>query len=269
MLVLGGSGLLGSTVVRWLVETGVHVVWTSRQPQEGLPGRNRCFFLEGPPAQQETVLRRLLAEVRPEYVVNCLRGREDDSAQLWGINAVFPHLLERVAACPSVHVSTNAVFRRASKAWSVKQPPCPETEYGFSKLFGEAAAPQVILRTTFVGVPLLPGHAAPSWAVRGDQPDCLWNGVSVLEAARAVWRAMEEGWAGVVHLASDPEPWPQVVRWLHRAARVLRFPVAVPEEEIRFTKADPLLLTPTVSSTVPLEQRVADYVEFERKGRNL
>lgn len=265
VLVLGGSGLLGSAVVRVLAEAGDQVTWTSRMPPATLPGRPFSFHVGRTPAEQDTALGDLLAAAAPEYIVDCLRGRDADPRELLAVNALFPFRLAAKAMCPFLYVSTNAVFQRAAREWTVADNPCPDTVYGFSKLLGEQAGARVVFRTTFVGLPPR-SRPAPSWAVGRRQPDCLWNGVTVLEAARAIRRAVHEEWAGVVHQAGNPGPWRNVVRRLHRLAAEVGYPVEVALSDTTFTDADPLLLHPTATCRRPLKEQFAEYAEFLRRG---
>ncbi len=134
-VVLGASGLVGGSLLKPLAATG-----TSLHPREGLAAVD---------ATDEGALRRGLAELRPQVVVNCVgladvdrAEREPDLADQ--LNRLVVENLTRVRSelgFRLVHISTDYVFDGARGHYSEDDPTGPVNEYGRSKLRGEQVLP--------------------------------------------------------------------------------------------------------------------------------
>ena len=98
---------------------------------------------------EETVLKKV-AEVKPEYIINCAAYTAVDKAETAGeivekINADGPRNLAKAAKendCVLVHISTDYVFGGdldVEKDYKEDDPKNPVTAYGITKLHGEEA----------------------------------------------------------------------------------------------------------------------------------
>ncbi len=98
---------------------------------------------------EEAVLKKV-AEVKPEYIINCAAYTAVDKAETAGeivekINADGPRNLAKAAKendCVLVHVSTDYVFGGdldVEKDYKEDDPKAPVTAYGITKLHGEEA----------------------------------------------------------------------------------------------------------------------------------
>lgn len=161
ILILGGSGMLGHRL--WLSLSRQHKTWASlRTPisgfeRLGLDPSRACYGVDA--RCIESVLQ-VLAEVRPDVVVNCigvikqLRAAKDPR-QCIEINALFPHRLH--LACQScgarlIHISTDCVFSGRTGNYMEVDVSDAEDLYGRTKYLGEVQGPgAVTLRTSIVG----------------------------------------------------------------------------------------------------------------------
>ncbi|WP_435066118.1 dTDP-4-dehydrorhamnose reductase [Halobaculum sp. EA56] len=143
VLVVGGNGLLGSSVVAAAVDRShsVSMTYHSRPPEFDLPS----FELD---LRDEAGLRDVIRTVDPDLVVNCaamtdVDGCESASEEAHAVNADAP---ERIAELSSdldfrfVHYSTDYVFDGQQRdRYGEDAEPNPIQVYGESKLAGERA----------------------------------------------------------------------------------------------------------------------------------
>jgi dTDP-4-dehydrorhamnose reductase len=209
VLLLGGSGMLGSAVRRELVQAGFSVDAPSSSQANALAGAWKSLDVSRYGLVVNAASRNRVGEVDTEAYV---------------VNAVMPHAL--AAACVRhgvrmVHISTNAVFSRSLDGTSVAYGQAPFTEssptatpasagpYASTKILGEPVAGALVVRTSIIG-PQEKG-TAPQFlraCLAAERfvgwTDHIWNGVTTPVLARLV-RMVAQGdiWAeGVRHVHS-------------------------------------------------------------------
>src|SRR5258707_7939736 len=137
ILVIGGSGLVGSHVLRAAKSAGHTVVGTYRKfPLAGLVALD---------CRDEGAAERLIAEERPDAVVHAagwtwVDGCEDDPARAIEENAHQPESLARICRLQGIHFtyfSTSYVFDGARGPYSEEDTPNPINVYSRSKWEGE------------------------------------------------------------------------------------------------------------------------------------
>ncbi len=203
VLVLGGSGMLGSTVAAWLAaDPGLEVHAAARGPllavlRERLPAaRWFAFDAERDPCAA-------LPEVA--WVVNAagiikhhMLGAEPALlARAIELNALFPFRLAAWAGASGarvIQIATDCVFEGARGGWLETDPHDPRDAYGKTKSLGEVPAPGFYnVRCSVVGPELKEHRSLLDWFLR--QPagatvtgftDHRWNGVTSLQFARLV-----------------------------------------------------------------------------------
>lgn len=223
VLVLGGSGMLGSAILRELRDAQELELHASVRNPDALPADIRQSL--GPRLRKLDVLddearRRLFSECQPDLVVNAV-GVVKQAPQLTHhistvrLNALLPHILAQECGnvgARLVHVSTDCVFSGRRGAYQESDIPDPIDFYGRSKLLGEIGEPHVTIRTSIIG-PELTRHASLlDWfltrqgqVVHGFS-GAIYSGVTTVEFAsflRTVLMAHSE-LAGVFQLASEP-----------------------------------------------------------------
>ncbi len=190
VLVLGASGMLGSTLTRLLPKYG-HETWGT------VRGAGGSKQMGGVDALNLQSVAAAIQEIRPSVVVNCIgviRQREDgqDPETCIALNALFPHQLAKLAA-RVIHVSTDCVFSgQKGSAYLESDFVDANDVYGRSKLLGELHAPHTLtLRTSIIGheirakLSLLEWFLAQSGSVRG-YTKAIYSGLTTVELARVI-----------------------------------------------------------------------------------
>lgn len=149
VLIVGGSGFLGSELVRQAVAAGHPTAATFATNPGSVPDAAWYALDLRDPARIEAIL----AEVAPSLVVNATSGMAD-----WAVTAEGPVRLALALAkydCRLVHVSTDAVFSGARINYDETCLPDPITPYGAAKAAAETGvrllAPNaVVARTSLI-----------------------------------------------------------------------------------------------------------------------
>lgn len=203
VLVLGASGMLGNAVFRVFSESArVEVYGTARSPRilprfsPELRGRIVCGVDVG---DMDSIVR-LLGDVRPNVVVNCIGlvkqlADAKDPLSAIPINSLLPHKLARLCALLQarlIHVSTDCVFSGERGGYTEADLPDAADLYGRSKLLGEVDEPNAItLRTSIIGHELDGAHSLIGWflaqqgAVKGFRK-AIFSGLPTVELARVM-----------------------------------------------------------------------------------
>jgi len=154
VLILGGSGLLGSNWV-YLASQNHSVATVVGKRSIDLPGVNVYRGLESIPIAVESE--------RPNIVINTIgftnvNSCELDPLEALRLNAELPAELARLQLLHGfklVHISTDHIFPAKDRLWSEVDQPQPVNVYGSSKYLGEIAARSaestLIIRTNFFG----------------------------------------------------------------------------------------------------------------------
>lgn len=208
VLVVGGTGLVGSALRRELVRRGIP-------------------FLAPPRHALDASAPAVRLPEGVDCVINAALDRGGDTGRAWAVNARFPHLL--AAQCAGrgialIHMSTDGVFSGRNGPCDEAAAPDAEDVYGRQKRDGEPASSALVLRTSVVGpeergfVSLLcrlltsPGPATGFANHR-------WNGLASPELARILAELSQwpELPAGVRHIHSDDTTKYELMSMLCRA----------------------------------------------------
>lgn len=188
LLVLGGTGLLGSKVVAEAVRRGYSV---------NAPKRTEFDLL----INGRTV-SLLSTNTSVKAVINCagaIPQRNPSIDTIIKLNAYLPHKIAQWAetyAIPVYHISTDCVFSGNSGYNSVESNPDPTDVYGRSKLLGEVNSLWVHnIRTSFIG---FGGIGLLEWLVKHKNDkevygwsEAYWSGTSTAILAEAILDSIE------------------------------------------------------------------------------
>jgi dTDP-4-dehydrorhamnose reductase len=202
VLVLGASGMLGNAMVRKLSENASFEVfgtmrsYAKRHFEPHIADR----LITGLDVENQDSLVRVLNEVRPDAVINCvglvkqLVDAEDPIVAL-PINAILPHRLARICALANarlIHVSTDCVFSGARGGYRETDVSDARDLYGKSKYLGEVVTQNAItLRTSIIGHELASAHGLVDWFLSQSGPikgfaRAIFSGLPTVELARIV-----------------------------------------------------------------------------------
>ncbi|MEV7401987.1 sugar nucleotide-binding protein [Streptomyces sp. NPDC091267] len=150
VLIVGGSGFLGSELVRQAIAAG-HTTAASFATRPGSIPDATWYALD---LRDAARLEAVLAEVTPSLVVNATSGGSD-----WAVTAEGPVRMAMATAkygCRLVHVSTDAVFSGVGRVtYDQTCRPDPVTPYGAAKAAAETGIglldpDAVIARTSLI-----------------------------------------------------------------------------------------------------------------------
>lgn len=211
VLVLGAMGMLGHQLLRrW--HGRFELVATLRgdlTPHEAFLDRfPKVDFFGGVKAHEFSTVESVLAEVRPDVVVNAIgivkqRPAAVDAISSICINALFPHMLAHAATVYQyrlIHISTDCVFSGTrGEPYRETDNPDPVDLYGRSKLLGEVADPGCLtLRTSIIGRELRERAGLVEWflsqkgqSVRGFAR-ALYSGLSTLTLCELLTTLIEQ-----------------------------------------------------------------------------
>lgn len=202
VLILGASGMLGSTMYRVLsAQDNYEVFATLHGSRFGATDTeaNARLITEFDANNHDCLLRAFTIS-RPQVVVNCVglvKQIETGNAPLTAIpiNALLPHRLASICEMVGsrlVHFSTDCVFSGASGFYSEADVPDPSDIYGRTKLLGEVNRPHAItLRTSIIGRELSGARSLLCWFLAQAGPvkgyrKAIFSGLPTNELARIV-----------------------------------------------------------------------------------
>lgn len=224
ILILGASGMLGSTIFRTLSSSSEFAVWGTTRYSATLryfPEHLRPRTLTDIDALDVDALSKVLDNVRPGVVINCIglikqRADADDPLIALPVNALLPHRLARLCALAGarlIHVSTDCVFSGRKGGYLESDVSDAEDLYGKSKYIGELHdLPHAItLRTSIIGHELNSAHALIDWflaqqgAIKG-YSRAVFSGLPTVELARIMkdFVLPHPELNGLYHVAAEP-----------------------------------------------------------------
>jgi dTDP-4-dehydrorhamnose reductase len=223
VLIIGASGMIGSTVLRVLsAREGLEVFGSVRD--DGC----RHFFnpsiakrvVSGVDIICQDALVRVFDQTTPDVVINCAGltkhkpGSEDPLFSV-PINALLPHRLAHMCKLISarmIHVSTDCVFSGAKGNYLEGDFPDATDIYGKSKVLGEVNYPNAItLRTSTIGHELDSKHGLLDWFLsQGDSckgfSRAIFSGLPTVVFAQIIRDVVipHDELTGLYHVAAKP-----------------------------------------------------------------
>lgn len=223
VLILGATGMLGHTLITELDQTkGIEVHGTARDKNHAfvnLPAKLIQRVTPKVDALNFDSVRRVLRDVHPDLVVNCIGViKQDptiqDAIRTISANSLFPRALAQECASRDarlIHISTDCVFSGARGNYSETDNPDPVDLYGRSKLLGEITeAPALTLRMSLIGHELGTSRSLVDWflsqsgTVKGFTR-AIYSGVTTTEFARLLVSNIfpRNDLTGLFHVASS------------------------------------------------------------------
>lgn len=224
VLVLGATGMLGHALFSRLAGRRELTVLATVRSAEGLDRWFPPEFLErirpGVDAERFDTVVRVLEEIRPDVVVNCIGVVKQlplakDPVVSISVNALFPHLLARACANSGtrmIHIGTDCVFSGEKGNYLESDLPDATDLYGRTKSLGEVDAPHcVTLRTSIIGHEISGRHGLIEWflaqegSVRGFAR-AVFSGLPTVELADVVADRVlpNERLRGLYHVSAAP-----------------------------------------------------------------
>jgi dTDP-4-dehydrorhamnose reductase len=222
ILVLGGDGMLGHQLFRFLKERH-NIKATLRNPistyeRLGLFHDDNAFG----PIDVRIIdnLVKVLIEFRPEAVINAVgivkqRPAAKETLPSLEINALFPHrlsLLCKAMGIRMLHMSTDCVF--SGRRGNYKETDLSDAEdlYGRTKYIGEVSGQHCLtIRTSFIGRELSRKQGLFEWFLsqRGQVQgfkNAIFSGFTTLEFSKIIEKILVNypQKEGIYHISSEP-----------------------------------------------------------------
>lgn len=223
ILVLGASGMLGSTLFRafsrdpdLLTFGSVREASAKRHFAPELHGALiPNFHLDG-----ESGLLTAFALAKPDVVVNCIGiikqlPNANDHLESLAINATLPHRLAKYCEATGarlVHFSTDCVFSGKQGNYREEDFPDAYDLYGRTKYLGEVSYENsVTLRTSIIGHELDRSKSLVDWFLSQSSEvkgfaKAIFSGLPTIEVARVLKEHVipNPNLSGLFHLSVDP-----------------------------------------------------------------
>jgi dTDP-4-dehydrorhamnose reductase len=219
VLILGAGGMLGHKV--WEIFRDRFDCRAAVRRRLPLPLFDDDRVIDGFDAADFEAVTKMIADVRPEVVVNCigvvkqLEAAHDPITSIT-LNSLFPHVVARACAesgARMIHISTDCVFAGTRGNYAEDDVPDAADLYGRSKLLGEVtdADYALTIRTSIIGRELRTANGLIEWfltnrsgAVRGFTK-AIFSGVTTETLANILAAVIENhrGLHGLYHVAAD------------------------------------------------------------------
>lgn len=223
VLILGASGMLGSTLLRLFYNNPhIEVFGTVRSPsaRELLSRELHTQLVDGVDVENNEHLLRLMAKLRPDAVVNCIglvKQLSESELPLAAIpiNALLPHRLAEICGLFSarlIHISTDCVFSGKKGLYTEADFADANDLYGRSKYLGEVDYPHAVtLRTSIIGHELSGSRSLVSWflAQHGQVSGfrkAIFSGLPTVELGRVILEHVlpNSDLRGLYHVSAEP-----------------------------------------------------------------
>ncbi len=223
VLVIGASGMIGSTVLRVLGEhPGLEVYGSVRDisVRRFFSARIGERLSAGVDVENHDCLVRVIDQVRPDVVINCAgltkhKPAADDPLVSIPINTLMPHRLAgvcKLAGARLIHVSTDCVFSGEKGGYVEDDFPDARDVYGKSKALGEVVYPHAVtLRTSTIGHELQSQYGLLDWFLsQGERckgyTRAIFSGLPTVVFAQIIrdYVIPNQTMCGLYHVAAAP-----------------------------------------------------------------
>ncbi len=204
VLILGVTGMLGSTVFRMLQQDkSIRVYGTLRNVSgtDYFPVASQTSLLANVDVLDNDSLIAVMTAIKPDLVINCIGlikqyADVNDPLIALPINAMFPHRLANLCLLTNarlIHISTDCVFSGRKGMYTEDDVSDAEDLYGKSKYIGELhdLPHAVTLRTSIIGHELNSNTSLVDWflsqtgQVKGYKK-AIFSGLSTIELAKVI-----------------------------------------------------------------------------------
>lgn len=175
ILILGASGLIGSTTLRVLSERKDWEVYGSIRAETAkplLPTIDDSRFVMNLDVHNFSSVIQAFDEIKPDVLINCVGATKhkkegNNPIDAIDLNALLPHKLVQICAlanCRFIHISTDCVFSGDSGLYTESSATDAQDVYGKSKALGEVDYGNAItLRTSTIGHELQTKYGLLDW----------------------------------------------------------------------------------------------------------
>ena len=225
ILILGASGMLGNAMLKVFLEKSDLIVYGTVRGDSSSKNNNfrseSSRILTNVDVLADNDLLRVMAEVKPQVVVNCIGlvkqlAHVNDPLIALPINSLLPHKLALICTAVGsrlVHVSTDCVFSGKKGMYLETDEPDATDLYGKSKQLGEVTQKKnvITIRTSIIGHEvsgcrsLIDWFLSQSGSVNGYN-NAIFSGLPTYELARVIrdFIIPRPELFGLYHVSADP-----------------------------------------------------------------
>ena len=215
--ILGSTGMLGSTLTRYLENEPVDICEFNRSGTSITKNNEAKKF----DITIDANLFHDLKKIKFDYIINCIgfikhlisEDSEHSVKSAYEINANFPSRLNEYASefkTPIVQIGTDCVYSGQKGDYSESDPHDPNDIYGVTKSKGEiASTASMILRCSIIGREVTSANSLLSWVLSHPKKSRIkgftnhyWNGLTTLHFSQIVFGIIKSNSfrQGVFHL---------------------------------------------------------------------
>lgn len=209
--VIGCKGMAGHLIKNYLKSTGVYDIFGIAREIE--PSKNLINLDVLNTSELEHVIKKNSFSI----VINCIgllnKIAEDNPEKAVWFNSYFPHYLESLGKRYSfklIHISTDCVFSGKEGSYTEESFKNGVGYYAQSKALGEVVNNRdLTFRTSIIGPELkIDGIGLFHWFMHQKGPingytEAYWTGVTTLELAKAIHKAIQQDLRGLYHLVNN------------------------------------------------------------------
>jgi dTDP-4-dehydrorhamnose reductase len=223
VLVLGSTGLIGSTLLRVLSEKpSLDVFGTVRSDSSllHLKDISSSKIFSGIDIEDDSKILDVFGAIHPDIVINCIgatKHKDDGNRPINAIklNALFPHRLAQVCSLLGtrlIHISTDCVFSGKKGSYTESDQPDADDIYGKSKALGEVFYGNALtIRTSTIGHELNTSYGLLNWFLSQEKrckgfKNAVFSGLPTVVLAQVIRDQILNNGAlkGLYHVAAAP-----------------------------------------------------------------
>jgi dTDP-4-dehydrorhamnose reductase len=254
ILILGGTGMLGHKL--WQnISTQTDTYMTMRGNRSAYTHKelfDSTHVFEGVFAQDIEGLIRVISQVHPQVIVNCIgivkqQSASKDPLTSIAVNSLFPHQLANICSAANIrliHISTDCVFSGRQGNYRETDVSDAEDLYGRTKYLGEVDQSGCLtIRTSMIGYELDSAYGLLEWfltqegkTVKGFT-NAIFSGFTTAALSNIIWEIVSNFpvLEGVFHVASQPI---DKFTLLSRIKELLDLPVTiVPDSSVNIDRS--------------------------------
>ena len=211
VLILGGSGMLGHTLINILEKDPYLEIFNLVRGNIINERSIKCDVLE------TKKLKNNIDDLNPDIIINCIGILKDESDKNYDkaiyINSFLPHWLLNYCSKKNIkffHVSTDCVFDGLDGNYTEKSIPNAIDNYGKTKSLGEFDSNKhLCLRTSIIGPELNEnGKGLLHWLFnqKGEilgYKNVYWSGVTTVELSKAILFSIKNNISGLWNFTNN------------------------------------------------------------------
>lgn len=223
ILILGTTGMLGSTLFKYLSINKLNVWGTARNIEliKYFNPVEQDNIITGIDVVNQDSLVYVLNKIKPNLVINCVgiikqQGSAKDPLYVLPINAMLPHRLSDLCEmidARMIHISTDCVFNGKKGMYVENDVSDAEDLYGKSKYIGEIHNRNhvITIRTSIIGHELNSRYSLIDWFLSETNKvsgfkKAIFSGLPTIELARIIkdYIITNPHMSGLYHISADP-----------------------------------------------------------------